>query len=235
MYKFRKQADDGELSPRESLAEEYGLDDNQTDIVMDLLDQIDAEVEDVSRLEEGYGYNGSATMVDAGGEEWVIYDNDSDAFDDAVADVLELVDDIGLGSTNYWQDFVDEDKAERFFRQVYTEWNESYANDIESESAHGDYENRLEEEMADWGADDVDEFVEMMTDSQIDEGEGGITHYRFNFGDEQADKIIIDEDLIDLQAYAEWAVKTDGVAHFLANYDGNELDLAHGALAYRIG
>ena len=87
--------------------------------------------------------------------------------------------------------------------------------------------------MADWDADDVDEFVEMMVDNKIDEGQGGYEYYKSEFGKEEADKLLIDNNLIDIDAYAKWAVDTDGVAHFLAGYDGNEIDLAHNAQAYR--
>jgi len=40
---------------------------------------------------------------------------------------------------------------------------------------------------------------------------------------------------IDYDAAAEYAVNTDGVAHFLASYDSNETDLPSGGLAYRVG
>ncbi len=38
---------------------------------------------------------------------------------------------------------------------------------------------------------------------------------------------------LDYDAAAEDAIRTDGVAHFLASYDGNETDLDSGAVAYR--
>ena len=53
--------------------------------------------------------------------------------------------------------------------------------------------------------------------------------------EEETTKLLIDNSLVDIDAYAKWAVETDGVAHFLAHYDGNMLDLEHGAEAYRIG
>ncbi len=226
VYQYKKAADP---SPREELIETHNLDDDEADIILDLLGEVDMGVDDIRNLDAG-----TSIDIEVGNQEYKIYKDSSDAYDEAVRSVLDTIDDVGLGDPVHWSQFVDDKKAEDFFRQVYSEWDSSYAYDIESEAANDDkYENRLEEEMAEWGADDVDEFAGMMTDSKIDEGEGGLSYYRDNFGDEAADKLIIDENLVDVQAYAKWAVDTDGVAHFLASYDGNMLDLAHGAEAYR--
>lgn len=42
------------------------------------------------------------------------------------------------------------------------------------------------------------------------------------------------KDKIDLDAMAEEAIKQDGEAHFIAFYDGNEIDLGNGLFAYRM-
>ena len=43
-----------------------------------------------------------------------------------------------------------------------------------------------------------------------------------------------EEDKIDLDAMADEAIRQDGEAHFIAYYDGNEIDLGHGLFAYRM-
>jgi len=42
------------------------------------------------------------------------------------------------------------------------------------------------------------------------------------------------KDKIDLDAMADEAIRQDGEAHFIAYYDGNEIDLGHGLFAYRM-
>jgi hypothetical protein len=136
--------------------------------------------------------------------------------------------------------------AENFFTEVYDEWNEGYVNDIESENSDK-YENRLIEEMVDNGivsdeevkegnfnAEDYkQDFVNLMTKNQIEEGNGGLQHYIDNFGDEEAFKLVLDNNLIDIQSASENAVYTDGIAHFLSSYDGEQIDLSNGHVAYR--
>ena len=135
--------------------------------------------------------------------------------------------------------------GEDFFTEVYNEWNESYANDIESEDSDK-YANRLIEEMVENGivsseeakedgfdAEDYkDAFVELMTSNQMWE-DNGLEHYIDNFGEEQAFKVVSDNNLIDIDKASESAVDTDGVAHFLSSYDGEQIDLSNGHVAYR--
>ncbi len=136
--------------------------------------------------------------------------------------------------------------AENFFTGVYDEWNESYVNDIESEDSDK-YANRLIEEMVDNGivsdeeaneenfdAEDYkQDFINLMTKNQIEEGNDGLDYYIFNFGEEEAFKVVVDNNLIDIESASESAVDTDGVAHFLSSYDGEQIDLSNGHVAYR--
>jgi hypothetical protein len=43
-----------------------------------------------------------------------------------------------------------------------------------------------------------------------------------------------DNDAIDIDAVVEECISEDGVAHFIASYDDNEIDLGDGLFAYRI-
>ena len=111
------------------------------------------------------------------------------------------------------------------------------------------YANRLIREMVDEGLMDnedaeseyaestaislMDDFVDYMTDLQIEEGRGGLDYYESNFGEEQTIKMIRENNLIDIDEATEGAIREDGVAHFISSYDGNEIDLPSGYYAYR--
>lgn len=53
-----------------------------------------------------------------------------------------------------------------------------------------------------------------------------------NYGEEEMNRIIGNH--LDLDSFAEWAVGEDGIAHFLARYDGREIELPNYLYAYRI-
>lgn len=150
---------------------------------------------------------------------------DDEADTEAQNDIRSLIDDMGVSAFN--EDFVfshlDEDRMEKFFRQVYSEWAYGYADDIENDASSSDaFENRLEEEMADRGVISIDEFVEQMVDDKINEGRGGYDHYASNFGEDDAKKLILDHNFVDKDALIEDAIRIDGRGHFISGYDGEE-------------
>ena len=51
-----------------------------------------------------------------------------------------------------------------------------------------------------------------------------INEFKFHFGDDLFNDIIIKENLIDIEALAKWCVDMDGVAHTLATWDGEETE-----------
>ena len=48
--------------------------------------------------------------------------------------------------------------------------------------------------------------------------------YKFQLGDQEFNKTILSNNLIDIDALAQYCVDVDGVAHFLAAYNGDELE-----------
>jgi len=167
---------------------------------------------------------------------YILYKTEEDAIEAAKEDIQASLDEMGLELFNesFVMSHIDEEAAERFFRDVYNEWNYSYAEDIRSERASDDeYDNRLEEEMAEAGVSDIDEFVEWMTDQQIEEGGGGYDHFASNFGDAEAKKLLVENNLIDVDSLIEEAINVDGWAHTLSRYDGNYSELPSGAVYFR--
>ena len=49
-----------------------------------------------------------------------------------------------------------------------------------------------------------------------------LEEYKFQFGEEEFQRVLIEHGLIDTTALAKWCVDMDGVAHTLATYDGEE-------------
>lgn len=184
-----------------------------------------------------------------GSAEYLVFKSYDDAYDYAFQMVNEdLVDNPEYFNQDWLFNFVDIDGAKSYLTEVYDEWNYSYANDIKME---GDkyYANRLISEMVDAGLMDeedaesedaestaislMDDFVDYMTDLQIEEGRGGLDYYESNFGEEQTIEMIRENNLIDIDEATEGAIREDGVAHFISSYDGNEIDLPSGYYAYR--
>jgi hypothetical protein len=178
-----------------------------------------------------------------GNAEFEVFETEDDARERAIERVKEdLEENPEYFSKDWLMNYID---GKDFFTEVYNEWNESYANDIESEDSDK-YANRLIEEMVengivsseeakedDFDAEDYkDAFVELMTSNQMWE-DNGLEHYIDNFGEEQAFKVVSDNNLIDIDKASESAVDTDGVAHFLSSYDGEQIDLSNGHVAYR--
>ena len=90
----------------------------------------------------------------------------------------------------------------------------------------------------------VDEFIESELDYfRNDDPDEGMVNYLENLTDRVdyiKDTLGPDsfaswaKDKIDLDAMADEAIRQDGEAHFIAYYDGNEIDLGHGLFAYRM-
>jgi hypothetical protein len=193
--------------------------------------------------------SGYLFYVSNGSAEYLVFKSYDDAYDYAFQMVNEdLVDNPEYFNQDWLFNFVDIDEAQRYLTEVYDEWNYSYANDIKME---GDkyYANRLISEMVDAGLMDeedaesedaestaislMDDFVDYMTDLQIEEGRGGLDFYENNFGEEQTITMIRENNLIDIDEATEGAIREDGVAHFISRYDGNEIYLPSGYYAYR--
>ena len=233
---------DGKISVRggKIFAKGGGVDDADwiEESLIDLQNEVDM---DDLVVENSNNNHYTASNGDA---EFEVFETEDDARERAIERVKEdLEENPEYFSKDWLMNYID---GEDFFTEVYNEWNESYANDIESEDSDK-YSNRLIEEMVENGIvsseeakeDDFDaedykkDFVKLMTSNQIEEGNGGLNHYISNFGEEQAFKVVVDNNLIDIDRASESAVDTDGIAHFLSSYDGEQIDLSNGHVAYR--
>ena len=184
---------------------------------------------------------------DSSGVEYIVFEDEDSAEEHAIERVKE---DLEENPEYFNQDFLMEHiDGERFFSEIFDEMNSGYAEDIKSESGN-DYENRLIDEMVEWEimdeeeaeGDDAEEiaedriydFVQALTSDQINQGNGGYDYFEDSFGKEEAMRLVIQNNLIDIDSASEEAVGIDGIEHFISYYDGKQIDLDNGVVAYRI-
>lgn len=198
-------------------------------------------------LGEAYGYS-RAHNFSYGNEEYAVYDDYDDAERDAKQDAIDLMDDKGMES--FSPDFQDTIIANGWldadwFADAMDESNRFYAEDIESESS-STYANRLIEECidADIISDDeidedgeytgnldlIDEYVEYLNNRESDP----IEWFRGNYGEREMANICQENNLLDEERIAEECVALDGVAHYLARYDGKENEEQYNGETYYI-
>lgn len=220
----------------------------KSDLIATFGEDYAEEIEDSLRLDEGrYSDWGEAGSVTVDGIEYNIIKDEDEAERIATEHVTQdLEQEPSIFNQEWLSSHIDIQQAQHVFIDIYNEWNSSYAEDIKTESSKR-YTNRLAEEMVDMGIiteeegeneefdldNKIDDFVEVMTESQIDEGDGGLEHYRLNFGDEEANKVITEHQLIDINAAAEDAIDVDGWPHFISLYDGNYETTKNGIVYFR--
>jgi hypothetical protein len=114
-----------------------------------------------------------------------------------------------------------------------------YVSDTDRRIIAGEQEDNLRNEMIDEGIDENSAEFEERADAIYDEWYNGLQDPIQFLVEEQ--EIYSMEDLlqqsfiqIDTNEASEDAVNTDGVAHFFASYDGNQIELPSGAVAYRV-
>ena len=154
------------------------------------------------------------------GEEYMVL-TDDEAEEEFYNYESNLIEECGLDAFTDWaRDYIienclDVDWFEDYFREDY----ESYANDIETESASSDeYANRLEEEMAEAECADVEEFIDYLVDSISDDFVG---NFKFDFGEEMLTEVIMNNNLLDMHAVVDYIKETVGRG-IIASYDDVE-------------
>ena len=168
-------------------------------------------------ISEGYTNNVFETLD---GEEYLVV-TDEEADDEFYNYEAELIDELGLDAFTDWaKDYIVENCVDaEWFENFYYEDYESYANDIETESASSDeYANRLEEEMAEAECTTIEEFVEYMVDRISDDLVG---QFEFDFGKDQLADVVSRYNLLDMDAVIDYIKEEDGRG-IIASYDGIE-------------
>ena len=217
---------------------ERGYDEADSDTMLEAFDALYADYQ-----VESYG-NGN---LKCGSKTYWIFDDYDEAKEMAIRYVQDLIADIGFTEINGWENFVDTEWFADAMRESY----ESYAYDIDSES-DSTYGTRLVEECYDNGLIDdddfevdedgeidytectigVDELVGRLTDYLCDQWGDPVEWYVDNFGD--ATEAAMNNNLVDVDALAEYVVDADGIANSLADYDSYENEYEFEGITYYI-
>ena len=173
---------------------------------------------ETSEIEEDM--NNHKYFITEDGEEYMVL-TDEESEEEFYNYESELIEACGLNAFSDWaRDYIienclDVDWFEDYFREDY----ESYANDIETESASSDeYANRLEEEMAEAECTDIEEFIDYLVDSISDDFVG---NFKFDFGEEMLTEVVMNNNLLDIDAVIDYIKEEDGRG-IIASYDGIE-------------
>ena len=189
--------------------------------------------------------NEDSFYVEGDSAEYRVFETYAIAYDTAIEQVREdLEENPDYFNQDWLMNWVDVDDT---IENILEEYYRSYADDIAFED-DSRYNNRLIAEMVANGlmteeeatSEDADDIAEDNVDNLVDlyveenmEGDKGVEWYISNFGQDDFRDLVIDNNLIDISGASEDAVDTDGVAHFLSSYDGEEIELDNDVVAYR--
>ena len=154
-------------------------------------------------------------------QEYLYFNNYEDAEATAVQYCVDIIQDCGLSDNLIFQaeiqGLIDKNWFADFWYEVHEQM--AYNEDI-------DYIATYEEINALEAGEIIEEELRETYFNSLQSSINGqeMEEYKFQFGDQEFNKIILSNDLIDIDALAQYCVDVDGVAHFLAAYDGEELE-----------
>jgi hypothetical protein len=238
-YKMGNRAEDLDIE------NEYAGGGEIEDWMQSALYQLQAE-EDNDNLQISFVKGNEFTCQDDDANEYRVFKNEDVAEEMAVEEVREDIEyQPEMFNRDFLMDFVDVDD---FLVLVIENANYDYVKDIEDESYDDKYANRLIAELVENGlisenealttdptelSDDYSQdYINLLTSEQIGD-DNGVEYFIDNFGEDEFFKIVIDNNLIDFENASQDAVNMDGIAHFLARYDGETIYLDNNVVAYR--
>ena len=197
---------------------------------------------DPSTITDGYTENLFETED---GEEYFVVTED-EGRELAREDIESIIDDIGLDAfAPDFQDWiimnaVDSDWFEEACRESYA----NYAYDIESEE-DDEYGTRLAAECVENGLVSEEDFedgeyigsedlAELLSEYLFDQVNDYVEWYRDDFGDSDLTYVVTNYNLLDMDAIVDECLTWVGIGHFVASYDGDEIELGNDLYAYRV-
>ena len=161
--------------------------------------------------------------------EYIVFNNYTDAEAEAVEQCKQIMEDCGLSDSLIFEAEIQ--------GLIDTQWFIDYWQGLHEFNAYDESIQYIatDEEMEQLENGEIseeeirDNYFNMLQDSIKGQE---IEEYKFQFGEGYFNDTLIREGLIDIEALATWCVDMDGVAHYLATYDGEEID-ENGYYIYR--
>ena len=185
------------------------------------------------------------TLETEDGEEYYVVD--SDEAEELARDYIEnVIDEMGLSAfAPDFQDWIIDNACKTdWFEDACKESYDNYAYDIQSEEDE-EYGTRLaaecvenelisEEDFEDGQYVGDEDLAELLSEYLFDQVDDYVEWYRDNFGENELTYIVTENNLFDIDHIVNECILWDGIAHFIAHYDGIEIDLDNDLYAYRI-
>lgn len=206
----------------------------------------------VEALKESSYDSNVITHVESG-DEYLVCTYD-EAREYARQDIENIFEDLGIEAfTPSFQEWIiDNAIQEDAFYEWQEESNRSYCEDIANERGNG-FDNRLIEECYDdvlidendFELDeegevdyyncklDNDELIERYT-QHLCKKQSSVDYIKELYSGRELANLLIENNAIDMDIVVEECISADGVAHFIATYDGNEIELEDNYYAYRV-
>ena len=244
-----KSVSNAEIKPDEDkvryqeLEELYGLEEKDAKLIEA---EVGGEITEITEEDWGEGHWVKEYSFD-NEEEWLVFDNESDAEETAIFRVEEDIEDTpDIIPVWHLTSNLKPEETESTFREIYDGSNSGYVDGIENED-DDEFTNRLASEMyerdiityeeatdEDFDLEDKkEEMIDEMTNSAINEGDYGFEYYKSSFGDEDAFKVMNDMNLVDTRKAAEEIVSQYGASNQLGRYDNKQVELDNGVVMYR--
>ena len=154
-------------------------------------------------------------------QEYLYFDKYEDAEATAVQYCVDIIQDCGLSDDLIFQaeiqGLIDKNWFADFWYEVHEQM--AFGEDIDYIAT---YEEINALESGEITEEEIRETYFNSLQSSINGQE--IEEYKFQLGDQEFNKTILSNNLIDIDALAQYCVDVDGVAHFLAAYNGDELE-----------
>ena len=216
-----------------------------------LADYLEVPGEDIGEMDDN--------QFNVNDEEYLVL-TDDEANDYTYQSIDSSIQDLGIQAfTHEFQDWILENAITYDFDEVLRQEQDAYIADIKNvQSEQGTFENRFVEECFDegllteddfenWGEDELnlksdidttdleDKLLNKLVDEAIEEYGSAEEWYKNTFGEESINEIVKDGSaILDTDRIVEECIDLDGRGHFIADYDGNEIELGNGLFAYRI-
>lgn len=175
------------------------------------------DIEEVSVCE----FDNGIFEINVNGYEYIISNNYDRLEEEAIQDTINIIEDCGLTQNLIDEAYIKGWIDEEYFKDYWEDLHEfqAYNEDIQYIAT----EEELEQlENGDITEDDIrDNYYNCLKDSLSG---NYIDEYKFQFGDEEFQRVLLRENLIDIEEVAKWCVEMDGVAHTLATWDGEEIE-----------